>query len=107
MNGAVFSDINGDGRVDLILACEWGPIRIFINEGGQLKEATQNLGLAKYRGWWNGVTTGDFDGDGRMDIVASNWGRNSPYEAHRTPAVTVVLWRHGWERDGGPGGSVL
>ena len=27
--------------------------------------------------WWNGVTTGDLDGDGRMDIVASNWGRNS------------------------------
>jgi hypothetical protein len=84
VNGAVFSDINGDGRLDLILACEWGPIRIFINEGGQLKEATENLGLAKYRGWWNGVTTGDFDGDGRMDIVASNWGRNTPYEAHRT-----------------------
>ena len=26
------------------------------------------------------MTVGDFDGDGRMDIVASNWGRNSKYE---------------------------
>ncbi len=31
-------------------------------------------------GRWNGITTGDFDGDGRMDIIASNWGRNSKYQ---------------------------
>jgi hypothetical protein len=28
-------------------------------------------------GWWNGVTTGDLDGDGRLDLIASNWGLNS------------------------------
>src|SRR5687768_2035812 len=32
-------------------------------------------------GWWHGVTTGDLDGDGRLDIVASNWGKNSRYIA--------------------------
>lgn len=83
VNGAVFSDVNGDGRADLVLACDWGPVRVFINVSGRLTEATDNLGLAKYVGWWNGVTTGDFDGDGRMDILASNWGRNTRYEQHR------------------------
>ena len=83
VNGAVFSDVTGDGNVDLILACDWGPIRVFVNERGRLKEATAKLGLAKYVGWWNGVTTGDFDGDGRLDILASNWGRNTRYEHHR------------------------
>jgi hypothetical protein len=30
------------------------------------------------------VNTGDFNGDGLMDIIASNWGRNSRYEPARS-----------------------
>jgi enediyne biosynthesis protein E4 len=83
VSGAVFSDLTGNGIAELILACEWGPVRIFANRGGTMTEITADLGLDRYVGWWNGVTTGDFDGDGRLDIVASNWGRNTPYERHR------------------------
>jgi hypothetical protein len=39
--------------------------------------------LSALTGWWNGVTTGDLDGDGRLDIVAANWGLNSDYAASR------------------------
>ena len=80
VNGAAFSDLTGDSFPELILATEWGPVRVFKNDAGQFVEITEGLGLANYRGWWNGVATGDFDGDGRLDIVASNWGRNSPYQ---------------------------
>ncbi|MFZ0828241.1 MAG: VCBS repeat-containing protein [Verrucomicrobiia bacterium] len=81
VNGAVWSDLDGDGYPDLILACEWGPIRVFKNQAGHLHEITQELGLDRYTGWWRGVTTGDIDGDGRLDIIASNWGLNSDYQA--------------------------
>jgi len=76
VSGAVFSDLNADGFPELLLACDWGPIRLFENERGKFREVTEERGLARFRGWWNGVTTADFDGDGRLDIVASNWGRN-------------------------------
>jgi len=35
------------------------------------------------------VTTGDFDGDGRMDILASNWGRNTRYERYRAKPLRL------------------
>jgi len=81
VSGAVWSDLDGDGFPELILACEWGPIRVFQNQKGKLHEVTSELGLAKHTGWWNGITTGDIDGDGRLDIIAANWGLNSPYHA--------------------------
>src|SRR5258706_659441 len=53
----------------------------FQNNAGKLAEITTQLGLAKQTGWWAGVNTADLDGDGRPDIIASNWGLNSPYRA--------------------------
>ena len=81
VSSAVLSDLDGDGYPELILACEWGPIRIFKNDHGHFRDATLEWGMDKYVGWWNGVTTGDLNGDGRMDIIASNWGLNTKYRA--------------------------
>jgi enediyne biosynthesis protein E4 len=89
VSGAVFSDLDGDGDADLALACEWGPIRVFRNDAGQFTEVTAELGLDQYRGWWNGITTGDFDGDGRLDLVASNWGRNTKYQRYRAQPLGI------------------
>jgi hypothetical protein len=80
ISGVVCSDLDGDGAPDLVLACEWGPLKIFLNQRGTFTEATSRLGLDGFNGFWNGVAAGDFDGDGRMDLVASNWGRNTRYQ---------------------------
>jgi hypothetical protein len=79
VSGSVFSDIDNDGDPDLILALEWGPITILQNNDGLFKDITSSLGLSNYTGWWNGVATGDFNEDGLLDIVGTNWGVNTKY----------------------------
>jgi len=37
------------------------------------------------------VATGDFNEDGRMDIVAGNWGRNNRYAGSGTPPMEILV----------------
>lgn len=100
VSGAVFTDYDGDGHPDLVVAGEWSSLRLWRNQAGRFEEVTEAAGLASYRGWWNGVAVGDFDRDGRLDLVASNWGRNwRPDQDASTPSP-VRLYFGDWAGDG-------
>jgi len=92
VSAAMFSDVNGDGWPDLIVAPEWGSLKLFLNDHGRFRDATAAWGLDRWVGRWNGVTTGDLDGDGRLDIVATSWGRNARY---RVDAAHPLLLYYG------------
>ncbi|MGE5801671.1 MAG: VCBS repeat-containing protein, partial [Gemmatimonadota bacterium] len=89
VSAAVFSDIDGDGDPDLLIAIEWGKIRVFQNDRGHFT-SREFTGLSELHSRWNGLTTGDLDGDGRLDVVATSWGRNVDYGA--TPARPLLLY---------------
>ena len=91
VTGALWSDVNGDGWLDLLVTHEWGPVRLFINlKGAKLMEATSGTGLSELSGWWNGITGGDFDNDGDIDYAVTNFGLNTKY--HASPEKPALLY---------------
>lgn len=77
---ALFADITGNGHQDLLISEEWGTLKLFENRGDRFVEVTEEVGLSNYKGWWNGITIGDFTGNGLPDIIALNIGLNSAYQ---------------------------
>ncbi|NAS12318.1 VCBS repeat-containing protein [Poritiphilus flavus] len=89
ISDALWTDFNGDSKVDLILAGEWMPLRFFENTGGTLAEVTQNTGIQDHTGWWNSLSPADLDNDGDIDYVAGNFGRNSYFKGSKEQPVRV------------------
>ncbi|MEM7312276.1 MAG: FG-GAP-like repeat-containing protein [Planctomycetota bacterium] len=98
VTGCVWSDANNDGWIDLFVSVEWGPVRFFKNQQGKLVEKTEQSGLGSHTGWWNGITARDFDNDGDIDLVATNFGLNTKY--HASAKKPVMLYYGDFSGDG-------
>ena len=85
------ADMDGDGTEDLVVAQEWGAVRIFLNRNGVFEDSTQGMGLDKYTGLWQCAHIADVNGDGRQDIVAGNFGLNTVYEIYEPPVRLSYL----------------
>ncbi len=111
VRSAVFSKLNDDIYPELITVGDWTSIKIHRNDQGNLvpwnpsvqwDDAPETLPkspkLQDLTGWWNSVATGDFDGDGRLDIVAGNWGHNFSKFSDKHPQRRIY-----YELDKSPG----
>ena len=89
VSGANWVDINSDGNLELVVVGEWMSVRIFQMNENSFEDITDLTGLTDEVGWWSSVTSGDFDGDGDMDLVAGNLGLNYKYKASKEKPFEV------------------
>jgi hypothetical protein len=88
---ALWRDVDGDGRVDLVVVGEWMPVTVFRNVGGGKLKRLAVPGLEKSHGWWNRIIAGDFTGHGRTDFIVGNLGLNGRLHASASEPTTMYV----------------
>lgn len=84
---ASWTDVDLDGRIDLMIVGDWMPLMLFRNDNGKLLKEE----LPVSAGWWNRIQTADINGDGYPDFVAGNLGLNSKIKANATHPVELYV----------------
>ncbi len=86
---AVWQDIDGDSKKDLIIVGEWMSPKIFKNTDGELEPFSSNLDTIS--GWFNTIEAKDLDQDGDIDMVLGNRGLNAVYKADNEHPLKMFI----------------
>ena len=76
---AVWADMNNDTRPDLVMVGDWMPVVMMFSLGDG--EVSETFEVPNSHGWWSSIEAEDLDGDGKDDLVLTNWGLNSKFRA--------------------------
>ena len=88
---AIWADYDNDKDLDLILAGDWMPVRIFANDKGKLAEVNSIIADdAPMNGFFQRIIAADFDHDGDLDLIAGNLGTNTKFR--KTPDSQLRMW---------------
>ena len=89
---AEVTDIDKDGRDDIIVVGEWMPIKVFKNTESGFTNISEDMGLTKdTAGWWWSIKGADFDNDGDEDFIVGNLGLNYKYKANEDETFDIYL----------------
>jgi hypothetical protein len=92
---AVWADLTGDAKKELVIAGEWMTPKIFSYTGDHFEEEKTDLG--QLSGWWQTVSVADVNGDGRQDLLLGNIGEN--FYLQPGPGKPVKLWINDFDQN--------
>lgn len=95
---AEWSDIDSDGRIDLMVVGEWMPITVLRNTETGFINITEGIGLENTSAWWASLCKTDIDHDGDDDFVIGNVGLNNKY--HPTFEKPLYLYANDFDKNG-------
>ena len=98
VTSAIWSDVDNDAWIDLVVTLDYGPVMLFKNNDGRLVDATVDARLSGRTGWWNSIAARDIDLDGDVDFAVTNLGLNTKY--HPSPASPQLLYYGDFEGNG-------
>jgi len=93
---AIWSDVDGDKKEDLIVVGEWMPISIFKNQENTLR---LNDKLDNSGGWWQSIEQIDIDKDGDFDYVVGNIGLNNKF-INKEKGKTLKVFGNDFDNNG-------
>lgn len=96
VTGAVYADVTGDKKKDLIIVGEWMEPRVFSFNKDHFDEVKTNL--AGMFGLWQTVGAADIDGDGNDDLVLGNIGENFYLKPNKENPVKI--WINDFDKNG-------
>ncbi|MBT5927779.1 MAG: CRTAC1 family protein, partial [Verrucomicrobia bacterium] len=87
--GAVFADLNGNDRLDLLVSTIGMGVRVFWNQGEfSFQDATQEFGTETQYGATS-MALADVDGNGTLDLYVANYRSNDIRDFARVPVKRV------------------
>ncbi len=96
VTSAIWADMNGDDKKDLVTVSEWGTPKIYRNSGRRLAKMPSTLDSLD--GLWNVVEAADLDNDGDLDLVLGNQGANLHYKP--TLKNPMKMWINDFDGNG-------
>jgi len=96
ITNAIWADVDGDNKKDLVTVSEWGTPTVYKNSGRKLSKYPTDLD--RLNGAWNVIEAADLDKDGDVDFVIGNQGNNTAYKS--SEENPMKMWINDFDNNG-------
>lgn len=87
ISDAKWTDLDNDGKKELVLCSEWGGVDAFAFSGNTCTRKP----IINNKGWWSCLLVADFNGDQKPDLFVGNIGQNTPLQSKENEGVGLYF----------------